>query len=880
MDIVTTHLNADFDCLGAMVAVRRLYPEAIMVFAGSQEKGVRDFLVRSGGQVIETVRPRDVDMGAVTRLIMVDCQEASRIGPFAELTGRPGVELVIYDHHPSTSESLKPDAGVIRTCGSTSALVACLLMEQGLELTAPEATMVMLGIYEDTGNLTFATTTVDDFRAAAWLLQQGTDLGVVAESVAHGLTPPQVALLNTLLQSLRVIPFHGVDVAIAEASLESYLGDVAGLAHMILDMENLDALFMVVGMGARVYLVGRSRIPEVNVGAVLRSLGGGGHGSAASATLRDITTIQARARLEEAIARFVSRRYVAAEIMSSPVKTVTSDITMDEAQEALVRYNLNAMPVVRGDEMVGVITRRVLEKALFHGLGAVRVSDYMHTEFMRAAPDTPLSEIHDYFATRDRRLVPVFRDDDLVGVVTRTDLLRFMASGQAGRGEQSSDLGQGEGRFRQRSIIPLINRQLPPHIVELLRQAGEVGETLGLQIYAVGGFVRDLLLRQENLDIDLTVEGDGILFAEVFAERMGCRVRRHDAFGTAVVIFPDGRKLDVASTRLEYYDAPGALPTVERSSLKLDLYRRDFTINTLAIILNPPDFGRLHDYFGAWRDLEDRVIRVLHNLSFVEDPTRVFRAVRFEQRLGFRISAHTELLIRNAVKMDFPVRVGGKRLQNELQILLREAEPRRSMERLSSLDLLKYIHPDIVWDGRMDELFVQSRRVLDWYGLLYRDEPCEPWLVYFLALTANLSENEIKKTMKRLAFPSRIAERLHLSLVRAKEARREMLPGQRGAKSGGSRLYHALETVTIEVVLHIMALKGDGPVRRFLAGYVTALRDEKCILSGRDLLEMGIAPGESLGRLMSRLLDARLDGEVKSREEEAELARKLAGETL
>jgi tRNA nucleotidyltransferase (CCA-adding enzyme) len=495
---------------------------------------------------------------------------------------------------------------------------------------------------------------------------------------------------------------------------------------------------------------------------------------------------------------------------------------------------------------------------------------------MRAAPDTPLSEIHDYFSTRDRRLVPVFRRDDLVGVVTRTDLLRFMAAGQQGRREESHDLNLEDGRFRQRSILPLINRQLPNGIVALLREAGTVGESLSLPVFAVGGFVRDLLLRQVNLDIDLTVEGDGILFAEVFAERLGCRVRRHDAFGTAVVIFPDGQKVDVASTRLEYYDAPGALPTVERSSLKLDLYRRDFTINTLAICLNPPDFGLLHDYFGAWRDLEDGVVRVLHNLSFVEDPTRVYRAVRFEQRLGFRISAHTELLVRNAVKMDFPVKVGGKRLLNELQILLREPEPRRSMERLAALDLLKYIHKSIVWDKRLDDLFDQTRRVLDWYELLYRNEACEPWLVYFLALTTALSAEELRQTMARLAVPSRLAVRVDHSLAKVREAGLELIPGAQEEAGAASRLHHALAAVMIEVLLHVMACKGDGPVRRHLASYITVLRDERPLLTGRDLLGMGVSPGPGLGRIMGALLDARLDGTVQSRDDEMDLVRRLA----
>ena len=182
---------------------------------------------------------------------------------------------------------------------------------------------------------------------------------------------------------------------------------------------------------------------------------------------------------------------------------------------------------------------------------------------------------------------------------------------------------------------------------------------MGFHAHLVGGFVRDLLLRIDNFDIDIVIEGDGIRFAKELARRFGARTRVHKEFGTAKVLFPGGFKVDVASARLEYYRAPAALPIVEHSSLKLDLYRRDFTINTLAISLNTNTFGELIDFFGAQRDIKEKSIRVLHSLSFVEDPTRVFRAVRFEQRFRFHIGKFTVNLIKNAVKMSFLAKIKG-----------------------------------------------------------------------------------------------------------------------------------------------------------------------------------------------------------------------------
>ncbi len=664
MDVITTHVNTDFDSLGAMVAAFRLYPGALLSFPGSHEKGVRDFLARFPEYLPQVTRAKDVDLSLVTRLIVVDCQHGTRIGRFAEVIGRPGVEIHVYDHHPVTDHSIPATGGVIRPCGSSSAIVTGILMDHGLTLTPEEATLVMLGIYEDTGRLLFPSTTKDDYMAAAWLLGQGARLNIVSDFVSQELTSQQVELLNVLLKTLKTTNINGVNVSIAHASSDFYIGDIAALAHMMRDMENLDALILVVEMENRVYMVARSRVPEVNVGEILRRFHGGGHATAASATIKDQSLKQVLERLEELLRVAVSPRVTASDIMSSPVKTMPQDVTIAEARELLTRYNCNAMPVMDGERMTGIISRKIVEKGIYHGLGASRVTDFMHTEFMRATPVTLLTDIQEYMVEGNRRFVPVFEAERLVGAVTRTDLLRHMYGGRRGQPEALYDVESLSYAPKSRSIVGMIGKRLPAAAIALLRELGKTGDELGLPVYAVGGFVRDLLLGVKNLDMDVTVEGDGIFFAERFAATHGCRVRSHHKFGTAVVIFPDGNKIDVASTRLEYYESPGMLPTVERSSLRHDLYRRDFTINTLAFCINNHCFGRLTDFFGGQQDLQDSVVRVLHNLSFVEDPTRVFRAIRFEQRLGFNIAPHTENLIRNAVRMNVLERVGGKRLLN------------------------------------------------------------------------------------------------------------------------------------------------------------------------------------------------------------------------
>jgi len=871
MDVITTHVNADFDCLGSMVAAGKLYPDALLVFSGSQEKSMRDFFLKSTGYVLNFTRLKDLDMKRVTRLIVVDCQHSARIGRFADIIGKNGVEVHVYDHHPESSGDIRPTGGVIRECGSSTAILTLMLAENGLEVNPTEATLMMMGIYEDTGSLIFPSTTVDDYHAAAWLLERGANLNTVADFITQELTAEQISLLNDLLKSLKTTDLKGVEISIAHASVDHYIGDIAILAHMMRDMENLQALFIVVGMGSRVYIVARSRIPEVNVGDIMRDLGGGGHATAASATERELTIHQVLGKLDRSLRERVSPRCLVRDIMATPVKTIPSSTTINEAEELLTRYSFNAMPVVDSGRMTGIISRNIVEKALYHGLGQLPVSEYMHTEFEITKPDTPIVEVQEYMVGHDRRLMPVFDGDKLVGVITRTNLLRYIYSG-----EELYDLAMDNLPVRSREVERLMQKHLSPKVVQILRDLGRIGQDLDLPVYVVGGFVRDLMLGIENYDVDVTVEGNGILFAETFAREFGCRIKSHQKFGTAVIIFPDSFKIDVASTRLEYYTFPGALPNVERSSLKMDLYRRDFTVNTLAIRLNSKEFGHLIDYYGGQKDLRDRLIRVLHNLSFVEDPTRVFRAIRFEQRLDFHIAKHTENLIKSAVKMDLLDKLGGKRLLTELIHILLEKEPMRAVERVNNLGLLRFIHPKLRMTASTRNILEESRKIVSWFELLFLDWRGEKWAVYFLALCDRLADEDFHETCVRLAVSEHYREKLFEIRKKAKEVLETMQKrAVRGPAVNRSEIYHWMADLPVELLLYMMAKTVNDEVKKFISLYFTQLRNMRCEITGNDLRKLGVPSGPRYREILEKVLDARLNDLVRSREEELRYVRQL-----
>jgi tRNA nucleotidyltransferase (CCA-adding enzyme) len=710
MEVITTHTNADFDTLASMVAAKKLYPRGHLVFPGSLEKGLRDAM-----ETLELPFPiervKDMDLESITRLILVDIRQASRIGTFSKIIGRKDLDIHIYDHHPREKGAIRGSVDVYEEYGSTTTILTLLLKKKGIKLTPQEATILMTGIYEDTGMLTYPATTQKDYEAASYLLSNGADLRKVSDLLKKEMTPDEVSALNALLQDETTYTVGGIDIVIATVSVDKYRGDVSMLAHRLRDIEGIRCLFVLAALGDRVHVVARSAVEEVHAGNVAKILGGGGHPQAASATLKNITLIQAREKVLAALKQTVLPKRTAIDIMTAPVISTLPETPIKEAQKIIRRYDINAIPVVKDGSVQGVITRQTMSKAVYHGLGKIPVRDYMSTDVECVSTTTSIEDIRENVVVHGQRLLPVLKDDLIAGVITRTDLLKLLQ-------EELSE--RPAGRQKKRSLKSLMNESLPEWAIKILKDVGATAGALGFNSYVVGGFVRDLLLRRGNLDMDIVIEGgDGIAFAREFAKRYNLKVKGHERFRTAVVVFPDGFKIDVATARLEYYERPGALPTVELSSLKLDLYRRDFTINTLAVALSPERFGALIDFFGGQRDIKEKTIKVLHNLSFVEDPTRTLRAVRFSERFGFEIGKQTMNLIKNAVKLDLLSRLSGVRLRDELENVLMEDAAAGVVKRLSTLGLLGLIHPGIKWDEEEKLLFDRTKETLAWHRLLY-----------------------------------------------------------------------------------------------------------------------------------------------------------------
>jgi tRNA nucleotidyltransferase (CCA-adding enzyme) len=458
----------------------------------------------------------------------------------------------------------------------------------------------------------------------------------------------------------------------------------------------------------------------------------------------------------------------------------------------------------------------------------------------------------------------VTREGRLVGAITRTDLLQVLQDEIAK--SLSSKMEFHEIYPKRKNVRRLMEERLDEASFTRIVEIGRLAGRMGYHAYLVGGFVRDLLLRIDNYDVDIVIEGDGIKFAEEMAREFGVKVRPHREFGTAKLIYPDGFKLDIATARLEYYKAPAALPVVEHGSLKLDLYRRDFAINTLAISLTKNTFGELIDFFGGQRDLKDKTIRVLHSLSFVEDPTRVFRAIRFEHRFGFHIGKHTLNLIRNAVKMNFLAKIRGRRIWTELSLILLEDEPEKILKRLHELDLLRFISDKLIFNKEKEGLFHQMQSVLNWYDLLYRGKPCDRLQFTILGLIDHMKDEEIPEFCRITEMSEKLRNRTVENITRARSVIVNLLTHSYSMKRSG--IYRLFEELSPEALLFVMARTKSEEIKRHLSSYITFIDTLKPQVAGRDLKRMGVAEGPVFKRILSALKEAKIDLDLKTREEE------------
>jgi tRNA nucleotidyltransferase (CCA-adding enzyme) len=422
----------------------------------------------------------------------------------------------------------------------------------------------------------------------------------------------------------------------------------------------------------------------------------------------------------------------------------------------------------------------------------------------------------------------------------------------------------------------MVNRlkTLSKEFKKILKATSLAAESIGFSIYLVGGVVRDLLLRKDIFDLDIVVEGDAAKLAERLAKDLGGTFNRHHAFGTATVIIGT-KKIDFATARVEHYSRSGALPKVSPASLEDDLFRRDFTINAMAISLNKKDYGRLIDIYSGLKDLKNGTLCVLHEKSFLDDPTRILRALRFEQRFAFSFSADTSALLAEALNKKALNMVSDHRLGDELVLILKEPRPRRYIKRIDKLLGFSFIDRNLRLKIHHYSFLLRLEKIVKYYQGKYKNQrDLQAWVIYLAAIVVDIQSDTLSRFFHDFAF--RKGERIIIHSIKnnlksIKTVNKAQAP---------SKIYKALSDFSFEALVFFYAYYPLKQLRKNIDNFLSSYIHVKIKVKGKDLKALGLKPEKLYGEVFKKLLYSKLDQGFKYKRDELRQAKLILNEIL
>ena len=842
-----------------MAGLSRLYAGAVPVLPSSLEPNVEEFLRLYEGRFrFVRVPPSALLKEDVSTIVLADTIVPARLGEYEALLRGPRRRLIAYDHHEPSSASLEHiDEGHIQECGATTSIVTAALRQEMIPVNPDEATLLALGIYEDTGSLLFPETTAYDVEQAAYLLKAGASLSMVARYVTTYLTPEQQNALETALNSIQVATVSGTQAAFATVRAERNVGNLSVIVHRLAQIVKADAVFLLYETPQALYLLARSD-RFLNVAELLAPFGGAGRVHAAAAVLRDGTTAQqARERLEYVIGtRHAQWREVVADIMTPHPTVIAQDRPAAEALAMMVNLGFSVLPVEREGRIVGVVAKKALEKQSLARLQQKPVRYFTNSRLPRVTVTATVEELIQAFGTYNAGLLLVMDGEQLLGVISRSDVLRYLNS----TAHPQSAVDTSNVRVISEAEI---DRLGGVGTANVLRTIGRVGEEQENRAYLVGGSVRDILLGRRPNDFDIVTEKDVSAVAAAVADKVGTHVISYGRFMTHKVHIA-GRSYDFAAARLEYYDFPGSLPTVAPASLVKDLLRRDFTINALAMSLTASDFGRVVDASGGLADLEHGIVRMTYPDSFIEDPARILRGVRVAVRLGFTMEGDTEAKARDALQLGLLSVRRNKRAQDEFKELLAGAQSVSCIMALSALGCgltgLPLVPPRKAKRDLLSSLEQERLRGQD-----MRDP--FPWLAPLLVWLGDVRSDALQAILKDFGLSDRMAASCRSWQARERQLRFALLKGEEPV----SAIAHVIARTplpAVSVARARLVLAGPAAAKaRLLLDTALSRLAEPPLVSGKDVLALGITEGRTVGSLLERMRTMQMDGIIRSRGE-------------
>lgn len=873
MILICSHSNCDLDAFASMLAAHLLFPNSKICLIGalddSVKRVVRDFSAhfksiekQEKKKPIEFIKEKNINYSILRSIIIVDNSNFERLGNIGSyIKSHAEIPIICFDHH---EEHYNKDRFIYYkydNFGSCTTIMVRELMNRGINFDPYLASIFAMGIFEDTGSLLNVNTQAEDFSALSFLMSMGMSLPLVKKYIMPRFSAYQLEVMNDLVKSKEIVEIKGIQVCFFQLNLKEELFGISELIQNIRQSEQIQCLFCFVKIKSKIIIIARSDYPFIEVNKILNNYGGGGHPSSASAHIFDRSLEEIQTEVYLYLIKCISNQGTVKDYMTKNVETIDVKCSIFDAYIKLNANQFGSLLITENQTLQGIITKKDIGQALMHHLEEHTIDLIMSTDLITIDEDTSIFKAQEIMLEKNIGRLPVIDGIEIKGIISRRDILKAIY------------FSNKKNVIEQFDNVSSKLKKLDPEIYKTIISIGVFADSCNVNAYLVGGFVRDLLMDKTSKDIDIVVEENAIEFAKKVSDHFNYHLVMFPKFKTAIISFPKIGKIDFASSRSEYYEKPGSLPKVEKSSIRNDLFRRDFTINSIAIQINSSNFGRLIDYFGGRRDIQQKLVKVLTNLSFSDDPTRILRAIRFEQRFLFSIDKKTLRLMNNSLKIGAFKNIAVERIQQEVIKACEETNAHLFFYRLQELDILKVLSPNIIINSELKDHLEKVQSAYDWFNESF-DIKLKKWIIYLMILCSELSERSTLKFFTQYKFSNSIFTSYNdFKII-------QMSIAEKWEIESLGAIYHSLMNKKYEALLTYFILEKNTEKKMMIKNYLLFYSHVKTILTGHDLIEMGFPKGKLIKEILNDLLVKKLEDSLFSKEDELKYVKDKYSEFL
>ena len=845
--------GSDLDSLSSAYALTLLEKDTYILLPHSYSSTFK-FAINLFTNNLQDKIIKKKDIKDLKRIYIVDTSSLKKIHQVLKENNLENFKkITVIDHHEKVK--LLPDnlKKIPVPYGACTTYFVKKIKRKKIKIDKDDATLLALGIYEDTGSFKYDNTTKDDIDAIKFLVEVGIDFDIINDVLTNKMDERSLKILETAVENLHVIQIKDKKIGISKVFCKDYIPDVSSHLNNLKDIHQLNAFFLLILSKNKIFIIARSK--DINVNEILSAFGGGGHKRAASALVKDIDYEDVENELEILVTKYIFKDETIEKFVIKDFKKVNINEKIEKLGN-MEDYFLLA--VDDKDNFKGIVFTRTLKNALKHGLKDLKIKDIIIDDIFVFNYDTPVYEAENTALKASQDIFPVLKNKKPVGYLTKRSLLGAIHL-DAFQKEENVFISRIKLIPKMYNFKEKLERYFSQEITKILKEVGQTAKKLDMRVYLVGGIVRDIVMQKENLDIDLIVEGDAVKLASEFSKNINGKFHKFEEFMTAQVKVND-LKLDFATARKEIYDYPGAYPKVEKSNLREDLYRRDFTINTLAIDLTEDDFGMLLDYFNGLQDIKNKKIRILHQLSFIEDPIRILRALRFAGRLDFSLGKATEKLLKVAIDQNLLKASPEGRINLELNLTFHEDKVVEILILMSKYKVLDQIIP---YFEMTEERLIILEKIRD-YSLILTEQfnmKINKSSVYLLGLIYHLPVETSSSILEKFHFEH--AVKIFEEFFEVKE---KIKP-----KIKNSQFYRFIKELQPETILFLTAYLPSETSRKI---FDVLSKGKEKLISGKDLIDLGMKPSKQFSHIISQIHGLYLDNKIKSKEEALNFVKK------